>query len=103
MADKKNIEDLEAELAELKEQLAAKEEAEATLLETNDELQKQLESSERTVEEVKVIVTHDKKKYAVITPSVQYAGTRYLAAELKKNPEVVKALVEKGSGVLKAI
>lgn len=101
--EEKNIEALEAELAQLKEQLAAKEAAEQTLLDSNEELQQQLASSEKTLEAVKVIVTHDKAKYEVIVPRVQLDGKVYDAKDLKTNKEVVKALVEKGSGVLKAL
>lgn len=121
MAKEVTIEDLEAQLAAVKAELASKtnaentllesnaglqtklEESEKTLLESNAELQARLEESEKTVEEVKVIVKHDKKRYEVITPKVQVGGQLYLAADLKKHPEVVKVLVEKGSGVLKAI
>lgn len=103
MAKEVTIEDLEAQLAAVKAELASKTNAENTLLESNAELQARLEESEKTVEEVKVIVKHDKKRYEVITPKVQFAGHLYLAADLKRHPEVVAALVEKGSGILKAI
>lgn len=99
----KNIEALEARIAELEQELAKKEAVAATLVDSNKELQAQLAESEKTVEEVKVIVKHGKDRYEVLVPKVQVAGKVYLATELKKQPAVVKALVENGSGVLKAL
>lgn len=99
----KDTKALEAKIAELEQQLAKRQEVETTLLKSNDELQQQLEASEKTVEEVKIIVTHDKKRYEVIVPRVQVAGKVYLAEDLKANKAVVEQLVESGSGVLKAI
>ena len=97
------MEELQEQIAALKAELASKTQDGETLLATNAELQAQLVESEKTVEEVKVIVKDGKQRYEVITPRVQVAGKTYVAADLKKLPEVVKALVEKRSGILKAL
>ncbi len=50
-----------------------------------------------------VIVKHDKKSYKVVIGSFRHEGGIYTADMLEKAPEVVKALVEMGSGVLEEV
>ena len=50
-----------------------------------------------------VVVTHEQQKYRVIGAKFKHAGEEYTAADLKKHPDVVKQLVEAGSGLLQKV
>lgn len=103
MAEDKEKKAYEDRIAELEAQLSAKTESEQTLLNSNAELQQRLQSTEEDLDRVKVIVTHDKKKYEVLTPKFSYQGQAYEAKDLKNNKEVVAELIEKKSGILRAL
>lgn len=86
----KRIEDLEAEGADAAQLIL--------------ELHQQLDNA-RAGEELSpvVVVTHEQQKYRVIGAKFKHAGEEYAAADLKKHPDVVKQLVEAGSGLLQKI
>lgn len=91
------------ELELLQAKLAALEQERDAALAVNDDLQKKLEESEKTVDQIMIVVTHKKQKYQVLAKTFQHKGEYYKAEDLKKNAEIVEYLVSKGSGILKAL
>lgn len=103
--DNKNLDAAayEQEIERLRAQLAEKEESERTLLSSNEELQRQLQSSEEEVAKDKIFVTHEKKKYQVMAGSFYADGERIEAKDLQKNPDLIKNLIDRKSGILREV
>lgn len=92
--------DLQAEIARLQEERDNAVKERDSALTVNDDLQKKLEETEATVDKVMIVVTHNKKKYKVAAKQFQFGEEVYKAEDLKKNADIVKALIEKKSGLL---
>jgi len=94
-ADDKSTQDKMKSLEEENKKLKASEEA---LLEELETLQKQ--HDEQSKELPFQTVSHSNKKYKVAARKFRYNGKDYKDEELKDHPDVIKALVEKNSGIL---
>lgn len=91
--------------------------ANAVLEGKNDELNVQLVEAEDLIEQQTaqlksaevgqklgpVIVTHDKEQYQVLVPRFSHAGNLVEAASLRQNPDLVRQMVESGSGLLQKV
>lgn len=86
---------------ELEAMLKAEQEKSASLLDSNKELQTQLEESEKTVSSVVSIVSDGKHKYQLLAKKCQIGDKVYTADDLKKDKEAVAHLVKIGSGLLR--
>lgn len=98
--NKKSIEELEAELEALKKQ---HEEEKGVLLDSNKELQEELQHASETIKEVKKTVTINKVTYEIIPHKIKVDDKVYSADELAKDKELVKKLVELGSGAIRPL
>lgn len=117
----KQLDTAQRENAQLKEQLAAKKADNETLATANqqltgelaekaDELAKAEELLERQNAQLKaaevgqalgpVVVTHANESYRVLAPKFQHHGLDVDAHTLRQNPDLVRELIESGSGLL---
>jgi chromosome segregation ATPase len=85
--------------AELEEKTTELEQAEALIEEQNGKLA----AAEVTQAEGPVVVSHEKAQYRVLAPKFSHKGLEVDAHTLRQNPELVRELVEAGSGLLQKV
>lgn len=88
--------DLAAQLEEKVDELATAE----ALIEQQTE---QLKSAEVGQALGPVIVTYEKEQYRLLVPHFSHAGNLIESASLRQNPDLVRQLVEGGSGLLQKV
>lgn len=99
----KTAAELQAELAELQAKLKENEEEKEILLSSNKELQESLEANAETLKKVAVTVTIDKKVYQIVTPKIKIGDRDYTSSEVAKDKDLVKKLIELGSGAIQPL
>jgi len=94
----KDIEKLEAENAQLREEL---EKAESVIEDLKQELAKALEASEQTSQIPQVKIGKD--VYNIVIPTFIYGGEKRTAKDVQQDKELAAALLKEGSAVLEKI
>jgi chromosome segregation ATPase len=99
-ADRDTLADANKQLsAEVDEKTAELAQAEALI----EEQSGKLAAAEVSQAEGPVIVTHDKEQYRVLAPKFSHQGLAVDAHTLRNNPDLVRQLVEDGSGILQKV
>lgn len=94
----KDIEKLEAENAQLREEL---EKAESVIEDLKQELAKALEASAQTSQIPQVKIGKD--VYNIVIPTFIYGGEKRTAKDVQQDKELAAALLQEGSAVLEKI
>ena len=85
--------------SELSDKTVDLENAEALI----EEMQGKLAAAEVSQMEGPVILSHEKGQYRVLAPKFSHKGIEVEANSLRNNPELVRELVEAGSGLLQKV
>lgn len=102
MADNKALTP-EQQIEALKQQLAAHKEESAAKDAIIEGQAEQLKAAEAQGAGALPVVTHEKKRYQVLARKFIYKDVEVDANQLKTDKDLVKALVESGTGILKAL
>ncbi|OUJ68658.1 hypothetical protein [Hymenobacter crusticola] len=94
---------LEQQLEQLKQQLAAKEQESADKDAIIEGQTEQLKAAEAQGAGALPVIIHEKKRYQVLARKFIIRNIEVDAEKLKTDKDLVKELVENGSGLLKAL